>query len=254
MRRNGTSAAGPLLYDAAAMALTSKSEESLSALGRAFRAGLRAIMPRRSITVGDPAGLRDFLQTRSSYVAQTSLYGYLRTRAGTRFPMLFENDDFVRSVNIAKWHVWLACLSDLSVFAGGLILRRGAARSEAVGAMLVASFDAILAATGTPPDAGAEFGAHAQRVRARLALCDWTAVTDDATPFSESEQALVYWAPIADELKRHDVQIVRNSIRFLWQEVRRDLRRVLDAAALLAGAGAPTSPASTAPGSPGSPA
>ena len=49
--------------------------------------------------------------------------------------------------------------------------------------------------------------------------------------------ALVEWAPIGDELKQYDAEIVRGSVRFRWQEVRRDLRRDLDAEAVLASAG-----------------
>ncbi|MEO1848454.1 MAG: esterase, partial [Pseudomonadota bacterium] len=68
-------------------------------------------------------GLGEFIDTRSSLVAQTSLYGYIKTRAGTRFPDLFENEEFLRSINIAKWQIWAACVSDLAVFSGGLLYR-----------------------------------------------------------------------------------------------------------------------------------
>lgn len=72
-----------------------------------------------------PAALGAFLHSRASHVAQTSLYGYMKTRAGTRFPALFENSAILASINIAKWQVWLACLSDLAVYSGVLIrLRR----------------------------------------------------------------------------------------------------------------------------------
>jgi hypothetical protein len=71
-------------------------------------------------------------------------------------------------------------------------------------------------------------------VRARIALCDWPSVADDETPFSESPAALVRHAPVVDEFKQLDEPIVRNSVRFRWQEVRRALRRDLDAVAVLA--------------------
>ena len=59
-------------------------------------------------------------------------------------------------------------------------------------------------------------------------------VPDDATPFSESPRTLVECAPIVEELKLLDEEIVRNSVRFRWQEVRRELRRDLDAKTLMA--------------------
>lgn len=184
--------------------------------------------------IADRAALQRFLETRASFVAQTSLYGYLRTRAGTRYPELFDDDGFAQSINIAKWQIWLACLSDLSVYAGGLLAQHSPATAAQAGRLLCGVADAILASTGVPPDAGPEFSAHAERLRQRLAGCDWLAVADDESPFSESPDALVYWAPVIDDLKQYDEAIVRNSIRFRWQETRRALRELLRPEALLA--------------------
>lgn len=201
-----------------------------AALRRLFR-GRRGSEPIR-----DPAALRGFLQTRASFVAQMTLYGYLRTRAGVRFPELFHDDEFVASTNVARWHVWLACLSDLAVYAGGMVRRNGSASDTDVGQLMHRIVNDILAETGTPADAGPEFPGHADRVRARLALCDWSVQTDGDEPFVESPSALVYWAPIVDELKVLDEEIVRNSVRFRWPEIRRQLRQTLDAAAVIAAA------------------
>lgn len=191
---------------------------------------------RRGEPIRDRASLRYFLQTRASYVAQISLYGYLRTRAGMLYPQLFDDDEYVRSINIAKWHIWLACLSDLSVYAGGLLLRDSHASTSEVGALMEQLVATVLDDTGVPAEADGEFSAHAERVRMRLKLCDWERVTDDATPFSESPPALIRWAPVVDSFKEVDEAIVKNSIRFRWQGIRRELRRSLDAAAVLGSA------------------
>lgn len=186
----------------------------------------------RRIAIVDAEGLRRFLETRSNHVAQTSLYGYIRTRAGTRYPELFENNEFIRSINIAKWQIWLACLSDLAVYAGGLIFREGRIPADRVAGLIRSAVAASLASAGTPPDAGPAFADGARRVIARLEGTDWSAVTDGEGPFCESPDALVEWAPIVDELKQYDAEIVKNSVRFRWQEIRRDLRRDLDAEAV----------------------
>jgi len=183
---------------------------------------------RRTVRISDRAGLRQFLEQRSNFVAQTSLYGYLRTRAGMLYPQLFDDDEFVKSVNIAKWHVWLACLSDLAIYAGGLLAAQSPTRAATAGALVKEIVAGVLEGAGTPADAGPEYAAHAQRVRDRLASCDWAAVTDDEAPFRDSPGTLIKWAPIVENLKELDDEIVRNSVRFRWQEVRRDLRRDLD--------------------------
>ena len=187
----------------------------------------------RKRTIADIAALRHFLDTRASHVAQTTLYGYLRTRAGTRFPVLFENDAFVVSINHAKWQMWLACLSDLSVFAGGLLALRSRAGPAAAGATVRGAVEAILEHTGTPDDSGPLFAEGAATVRERLSRCHWHALADDESEFTASPEALVRHAPIIPELMALDEEIVRNSVRFRWQEIRRELRAKLDADAVL---------------------
>ncbi len=188
---------------------------------------------RRREPVDNRIRLRQFLETRASFVAQTSLYGYLRTRTGMRYPELFDDDVFVRSINIAKWHIWLACVSDLAVYAGGLLVQRTSASIGEVENLIRELVEEVVTAAGSPADADEEFAAHAERVLGRVAQCDWTQITDDETAFSESPVALVRWAPVIDELKQLDEPIVKNSVRFRWQEIRRDLRRDLDAGAVL---------------------
>ncbi len=184
-------------------------------------------------SIDTPAALARFLDSRASFVAQTSLYGYLRTRAGMRYPELFDDDPFIASINIAKWHVWLDCLSDLAVHAGGHLAREAPRELPRVARTMAGLVDDLLARTGTPAEAGDAFVAHAQRVRDRVARTDWLAVGRDEAAFSESPAGLVRWAPVMDELKELDEEIVRNSIRFRWQEVRRDFARHLDAQAML---------------------
>lgn len=201
--------------------------------------GLEGHSRRQQIT--DRAGLANFLETRASYIAQASLYGYLRTRAGMRYPELFDDDPFVEAINIAKWQVWLACLADIAVYAGGCLAKYAPHEAPRVAALLPGIIGEILDRTGVPAEAGAEFSAGAAQVRDRLARTDWLSVGDGEAAFSASPDALIHWAPIMDELKQLDETIVRNSVRFRWQEVRRDFIQDLDARSVLGLEPAPTS-------------
>lgn len=209
-------------------------------IGGGFR-GLagRGVGGRRG-ALDSPAALGEFLDSRASHVAQTALYGYMKTRAGTRFPALFEDPAMLTSINIAKWHVWAACLSDLAVYSGVLLRRDSGAPAETVRAALMPLVARALESSGGSGDrdeAGEDFPAAVARVKARLAGCDLDALGDDDSAFTESPRALVHWAPIADELKHRDAGIVRNSVRFRWQEIRRDLRRRLRAREVMAAVG-----------------
>ena len=184
--------------------------------------------------IADRRALAEFMDSRASHVAQTALYGYLKTRSGTRFPQLFEHPEYLKSINIAKWQVWLAALSDISVYAGGLIHRGRGTSADDVGRIVSAIVNDILARTGIPDEAGPDFATQTERVRARIGSCDWASIGDDESAFTASPAALIDWAPVVDEFKKEDDQIVRNSVRFRWIEVRRSLRANLNVEDLIA--------------------
>jgi hypothetical protein len=192
--------------------------------------------------IDTPEALGRFLDQRASFVAQTSLYGYLRTRAGMRYPELFTDDPFVASINVAKWHVWLDCLSDLAVYAGSRLAHQAPRELPRVAQMMAATVDGVLLRAGSPAEAGSEFAAHADRVRDRVARTDWLSIGDGEAAFTASPAGLVRWAPVMDELKQLDEEVVLNSVRFRWQEVRRELSAHLDHAALLEAMQAEPSP------------
>ena len=188
---------------------------------------------RKAELVTDRDSLATFLNTRASHVAQTSLYGYLRTRAGTRFPEMFENPDILTSINIAKWHIWLACLSDLTVFTGHHLYQSGEIDESDLKELMQVALEQVLDEIGAPEEAGEDFAPATEKVVQRIVTCDWKVEHDDDTVFSQSPEALFYWAPIADELKELDESIVKNSIRYRWIETRRSLRKLLDCKTLV---------------------
>ena len=183
--------------------------------------------------VGSVAELSEFIETRAKFIAQVTLYGYLKTRAGTRFPELFKDEVFGQSLETAKWHVYLACLSDLLVYAGGLL----AARAEDIAD--VPELMQSLATGILDKDADTlrvldGFDDTRTSILARLRATEWRDVEDGEEPFNGSQQALVHWAPVAPQLKEFDTEIVINSMRFKWKGVRDQARDRLDAASVTA--------------------
>ncbi len=204
----------------------------LTAFARYLGLGERPVRSR----IDSSSSLAEFIDTRASHVAQTALYGYLKTRAGTRFRELFESDEFLVSINIAKWQVWAAAVADLALFAGGRLADRTGADNAAVAAFMAAVVAGIFDRQGRPDDVGPEFERSTAEVVELVRGSDFTAIGDDESAFAQSPEALVRWAPVVDELKQLDAEIVRNSVRFRWIEVRRDLREMLDAAAVMVSA------------------
>jgi len=188
---------------------------------------------KKTQSIDDIDKLAEFISSRASHVAQTSLYGYLRTRAGTRFPELFENPDILISINIAKWQVWVACVSDLGIFIGQLASLSNV-KAEDISRLMPTALQLIFEQTGTPDEAGTDFQASIDKAKQRIKHCDWSEERNDDSIFSQSPEALYYWSPIAEELKERDENIVRNSVRFRWIDIRRNTRRQLDIERLFA--------------------
>jgi len=59
-------------------------------------------------------------------------------------------------------------------------------------------------------------------------------VAHGETAFDNSLDSLVHWAPVADELKINDVEIVRYSMRFRWKKVRDQFNEILEPEAVRA--------------------
>ena len=122
-------------------------------------------------------------------------------------------------------------VSDLTVFVGQLASQASISQDE-VTRMMSASLEKILQETGSPDEAGEDFQKSIDNINQRVSSNDWSTRRDDDSVFSQSPRALYYWSPIADELKERDEEIVRNSVRFRWIDVRRHTRRLLDVEAL----------------------
>ena len=205
--------------------MINKIKEALAALKTQFWHRREKLGP-----ITDEEKLAEFIASRASMVGQTSLYGYIKTRAGTRFPELFKNDTFVAS--IAKWQIWAACVSDLVVYTGNLIYREDVQATQ-IRATMRSVVSLILETVGSPEEAGPDFNQSIEMIKKRLSSCEFDDILELDTIFTQSPDALVHWSPIVDELKVLDEDIVRNSIRFRWQEPRRELREALQVGSLM---------------------
>lgn len=171
--------------------------------------------------------IEEFIVTRSAFIAQKTLYGYVKTRMGTKYPEMFRDDNIIRSVNIAKMHVFAACLSDFCIWAvatacNGFDIDDSRRREIARGIYkrgLEANLDTTVEVFSTE-DAIRAFAA-------RTDAADWAGTAQTRDNFTESPPTVVKWAPIADQLKQYDVEYVENSVKFAWSNIRRQFAKRL---------------------------
>ena len=189
---------------------------SLSDFKVYFLSLFKALIPKSKIKTLDE--LEEFIQTKSAWVSQVTLYSYLKTRMGTRYVLHFDNDEFMKSVNEAKWNIYSVALQDLTFFTFSY-LKVNSGFSELNKAKEI--FLKILddETTNNMPlniieEAKKEFDE-------RLIKIDWEKYHDDR-PFNPSALSLYKWAPIAEELKQLDRKIVLNSVILKWDIVKKE--------------------------------
>jgi len=180
-----------------------------------------------------PDELVEYVDTRSKFVAQTTLYGYVKTRAGTRYVSLFEDEVFVQSLNIAKWEIYLACLADLAVFCAASVSGQTPASDDEIRSLAIYLVDCATRNEEIPAERPQGFEDIRSAFRARVQQTPWKSMVAGESAFQGSLDALVEWAPIADVLKIDDAEVVKNSMRFKWKKVRDQFNSLIDAESVL---------------------
>ena len=183
-----------------------------------FFALFKAFIPKSKI--GNLDELEEFIQTKSAWVTQVTLYGYLKTRMGTRYVLHFENDKFMSSVNLAKWNMYSVALQDL-VFFTISYLKANLNYQEVEKAKEI--FFKILddeLSNQMPQDIVDE---AKKSFIGRFEKINWANYLSDL-PFNQSALSLYKWAPIAEELKVLDRKIVLNSMILKWDVIKKEFQ------------------------------
>ena len=176
----------------------------------------KAFIPKKKISNLDE--LENFIQTKSAWVTQVTLYGYLKTRMGTRYVLHFENDEFMGSVNLAKWNIYSVALQDLTFFTFSKLKAdfnyQEIKNAEEIFFKILDDETSNKMPQNIIEDAKKNF---VERMRG----INWDTYHNDL-PFNPSALSLYKWAPIAEELKNLDRKIVLNSVILKWNVVKKE--------------------------------
>ena len=182
----------------------------------------KAFIPKKKIKNLDE--LEYFIQTKSAWVTQVTLYNYLKIRMGTRYVLHFDNDVFMSSLDIAKWNIYSVALQDLTLFTFSYLKvnfnYQNIAKSEEI-------FSKILddeISNKMPVDIIEE---AKKTFNERLRDINWEVQYKDL-PFNPSALSLYKWAPIAEELKTLDRKIVLNSMILKWDIIKQEFEKLIE--------------------------
>ena len=184
-----------------------------------FLGMFKSILPKKKIK--NLSDLESFIQKKSAWISQVTLYSYLKTRMGTKYVLHFDNEKLLSSINKAKWNIYSVALQDLTFFSFSYLNAfynyEDIIKSKDI-------FHSILdneKKNGMPEEvydsAKISFDERFQKV-------DWKKHYN-SLPFNDSALALYKWAPIADELKTLDRKIVLNSMILKWDNIKEEFEK-----------------------------
>ena len=165
--------------------------------------------------------LQNFIQERAAHVTQTTLYGYLKTRMGHKYTVMVTDDIFSKSINIAKWNIYVIAISDLTFYVFSYLIDKKDLNNNNASEV----FQNIINGELNNGLDEKIFNNAVDKFKLKSNKINWKKYYLD-DPFKDSGIALYEWSPIADELKILDKEIVLNSIKLKWNLVENEFKEL----------------------------
>ena len=178
--------------------------------------GLR---PKKPLT--KRSELVEFIHRNASFVSQVTLLTYIKARAGTQYPKLFENPEYLKSIEIARSHLYASCVADLAFYVINEHCLNDI-QGETVQFILSNLVNEVFSFAKDDETIFKEFDEMKKQCEEQIKVLKSDAI--DHKLFKMSSDSFFRWAPMAEEFKTEDEEIMRNSIHFRWIEVRREVR------------------------------
>ena len=181
----------------------------------------KGILPKKKIK--NIEDLTSFIQKKSAWISQVTLYNYLKTRMGTKWVLHFDDEIFLASINKAKWNIYSISLQDLTFYSLSYlkVFYNYQATNKAN-----EIYEDILnkeLKNGMPEEI--IFQAK-KRFIERIQKTNWDTYYK-SWPFNESALTLYEWAPVAEELKALDRKIVLNSMILKWDNIKDEFKKLI---------------------------
>ena len=174
--------------------------------------------PPRVAGKGD---LRAFIESRAAYLVQKSIMEYTQARANMLFSTLMREPIFLESYERARWQSFPAAVSMVTEMVEGTLRERSNAAPGSLDAALQHIVSDIVGRypgpSGLPTEFWAEVGARVGRDLAKAALGPPKPVQN--IPM-ERVVEIFDVLPVNTQLKQHDFDMFRNTIRFHLTQIK----------------------------------
>jgi len=181
----------------------------------------KAFLPKKKIKNIDD--LKSFIQKKSAWVSQITLYSYLKTRMGTKYVLHFDNEELMSSINKAKWNIYSIALQDLTFYTLSYLNVYYNYNETSKASEIYEEIINNEITNGMPEEVALK---GKKKFKERLQKINWKEYYK-SWPFNESALALYEWAPIAEELKTLDKKIVLNSMILKWENIQEEFIKLI---------------------------
>ena len=168
--------------------------------------------------------LKEFIKKKSAWVTQVTLYGYLKTRMGAKYVLMFEDEIFLGSINKAKWNIYAVALQDLSFFTISYLKNERNLHDTEKSKDIYFEILEEEIKNEIPKEI---FENAKKEFLKRFENINW-ADYYKSLPFNSSALALYNWSPIAEELKTLDKKIVLNSMILKWDNIKKEFIDIIN--------------------------
>ena len=187
-----------------------------------FKPILNYFKPKQKIN--NYQDLKDFIQKKSAWISQVTLYGYLKTRMGAKYVLMFEDEIFLGSINKAKWNIYAVAIQDFCLYSISYLKdvyqKHDTEKAKEIFLEILSDEEKNQMPTDVLEKNKKDFDE-------RLSKIDWEKHHKDL-PFNNSALALYDWSPIAEELKTLDRKIVLNSMILKWDNIKKEFSQIIN--------------------------
>lgn len=183
---------------------------------------------QKEIELSNISQLIDYIERNSSFVSQVTLYPYLKTRAGTQHPKLFENEKFLSSLRISRWHIYISCVNDMSIFISSICAKDHNYTNKIAYKLAEYLSTTIFKKIKQNDIDDDEFHLSVKNISKIYKGLNLNQITKRDVLFKKSADDLIKWAPVSEQFKKEDETILRNSINFRWIPIRKEVHQNID--------------------------
>lgn len=189
---------------------------------------------RRPPPIRDAAGLADFIDRNSAFIAQKGIYEYSRARAGHYAKVLFREPEFQAAADQSRWRAYPIGLAMVGELVEGVLCPSGSeqrlAQAEAIHALVLAVFDRYPVPAPFDRQIWSESRAELAHRLQLVGLHPPKWAKDIPEPLAEVYFNLM---PIHEKLRARDAPALRNYLRVTMINIHDELTKRLDAPAVV---------------------